>query len=95
MDTGKVFVRNMKKYRKRAGVSQEKLAELCGASHSYIRQLECGSKQPSFSFIDRLASALNTTPALLLYDETRNKEEIEAALLKDLVQNVHTAFSRL
>jgi transcriptional regulator with XRE-family HTH domain len=85
----------MKKYRKREGLSQEKLAELCGASHSYIRQLECGSKQPSFGFIDRLATALNTTPSLLLDEETRDKDEIEAALLKDLCQDIHTAFSRL
>jgi transcriptional regulator with XRE-family HTH domain len=104
MDLNKVFVQNMKKYRKLAGFSQEKLAELCGASHSFIRQIECGSKKPSFDFIGKLASALQIPVFLLFFDEKDErargfgfipKERIEADLIEKLTQSVHSAFSNL
>jgi transcriptional regulator with XRE-family HTH domain len=102
MDLSKVFVRNMKKYRKIAGISQEKLAELCNASHSYIRQIECGSRYPSFSFIGKLASALGIQASFLFSDESDEeknvvlqKEEIESELIENLAKSVHSAFSRL
>jgi transcriptional regulator with XRE-family HTH domain len=92
----------MKKHRKIAGLSQEKLARLCDASHSYIRQMECGSKFPSFSFLGTLASALNIPVADLFVDENdeknygaRRKEKVEAELVKDLAEAVHSALSRL
>jgi transcriptional regulator with XRE-family HTH domain len=92
----------MKKYRKIAGLSQKKLALLCDASHSYIRQIECGSKFPSFSFLGTLASALNIPVADLFIDESdektygaRQKEKVEAELVKDLAKSIHSAFSRL
>jgi transcriptional regulator with XRE-family HTH domain len=102
MDLGKAFVRNMKNHRKRAELSQEKLAELCNASHSYIRQIECGSRYPSFNFIGRLASALNIPVSLLFSDEddeknheTVQKENLESELIETIVQDVHSAFSKM
>jgi transcriptional regulator with XRE-family HTH domain len=104
MDLNKIFVRNMKKYRKLAGFSQEKLAELCGASHSFIRQIECGSKNPSFGFIGKLAAALQIPVFFLFFDEGDEralglgfipKEKIETELIEKLIQSVHFAFSKL
>jgi transcriptional regulator with XRE-family HTH domain len=102
MDLGKIFVRNMKKYRKIAGISQGKLAELCNASHSYIRQIECGSRYPSFGFIGKLASALNVQASHLFYDENdeknddvSQKRDIESNLIENIAQSVHSAFSRM
>jgi transcriptional regulator with XRE-family HTH domain len=102
MDLSKIFVRNMKYYRKSAGLSQEKLAALCDASHSYIRQIECGSRYPSFSFMGKLAAALHIPVAFLFIDkeEEQNyalsqKEKIKTELLEQLAQNVHSAFSKL
>ncbi|MDR2211323.1 MAG: helix-turn-helix domain-containing protein [Spirochaetaceae bacterium] len=101
MDLGKVFVHNMKKYRKLAGLSQEKLASLCGASHSFIRQLECGSKYPSFTFIGKLASALQIPASFLFFgtDDEKNqlkqKERIETELVEKIARTVHSALSRL
>jgi transcriptional regulator with XRE-family HTH domain len=102
MDLGKVFVRNMKKYRKQAGISQERLAELCNASHSFIRQIECGSRYPSFVFIWKLASALNVPASLLFFDENdemnyvaSKKGAAEAELVESLTQVVHSVFSKM
>jgi transcriptional regulator with XRE-family HTH domain len=102
MDLTKIFVHNMKTFRKKAGISQEALAGLCDASHSYIRQIECGSKFPSFGFIGKLATALGIPPSHLFYDENETekfeatlKEKIEAELIGSIVQNVHTAFTKL
>jgi transcriptional regulator with XRE-family HTH domain len=104
VDLSKVFIHNVKKYRKLAGLSQEKLAGLCGASHSFIRQIECGSKNPSFTFIGKLAAALQIPVSFLFFDEedkrtpgpgTMSKEKIEAELIEKLAQSVHSVFSRL
>jgi transcriptional regulator with XRE-family HTH domain len=70
MDLGRLFVLNLKKWRKNMGISQKVLAERCNAAHSYIRQLESGSGHPSFAFIEKLAGTLNIEPYQLFYDET-------------------------
>ncbi|GHU09389.1 hypothetical protein FACS1894151_07040 [Spirochaetia bacterium] len=73
MDVNGLFVRNMKKWRKNRGISQKKLAERCKAAHTYIRQIESGSRTPSFAFIVKLAEALDIEAYLLFYDETAEK----------------------
>lgn len=44
--------------RKKAGLSQEKLAELAGVHHTYIGQLERGEKNATLDSIYRVSSAL-------------------------------------
>ena len=70
MDLTQIFVLNLKKCRKNRGFSQKTLAERCNAAHSYIRQLESGTGHPSFSFIEKLADAMNIEPYRLFYNET-------------------------
>ena len=98
----KVFIKNLKKWRKISGISQEKLAELCNSAHSYIRQIECGSRYPSFSFIEKLANALNIAPYLLFYEEETEKSYLseiiqisEAELIEIISRDIHTAFEKL
>ena len=100
----KVFIRNLKRWRNAAGISQEKLAELCHSSHSYIRQIECGSRYPSFSFIEKLANALNVEPYLLFYDDKMDKinylekilaAETEKELLEVISNDIHKVFEKL
>ncbi|MDR0475933.1 MAG: helix-turn-helix domain-containing protein [Treponema sp.] len=52
----------MKKHRKQAKLTQEKLAELCGTDFRYIGQIETGRRCPSLEFIGKIASALNIAP---------------------------------
>jgi transcriptional regulator with XRE-family HTH domain len=73
-----VFMANMKNHRKQAGLTQEKLAELCNTDPCYIRQIEIGRRFPSITYIERIAAALNIAPYRLFYDETDTEEEFAA-----------------
>lgn len=47
------------------GISQERLALMCGLDRTYISGIERGMRNPSLKNILRLADALSTTPAEL------------------------------
>lgn len=42
--------KNIKKYRKKAGMTQAKLAEEIGVSHEFIRRIESKKGKKTFSF---------------------------------------------
>jgi transcriptional regulator with XRE-family HTH domain len=100
MDVNGLFVLNMKKWRKKRGISQKTLAERCEAAHTYIRQIESGSRTPSFAFIVKLAEALNIETYLLFYDEAAAKgkdpsqiehlEAIKADILAQVASGIDT-----
>ncbi len=50
---------NIKFYRKKLNLTQEKLAEILDAERSYITALESGNKSPSLYFLQELSEALN------------------------------------
>ena len=102
MEVNKTFIRNLKKWRKSAGISQHELAKLCQSAHSYIRQIECGSRLPSFAFIQKLANALDIAPYLLFYDDKMEKLDslgriaaIEAELLEAISRDINRSFDKL
>jgi transcriptional regulator with XRE-family HTH domain len=68
MSLQQIFMANMRAYRKKAGFTQEKLAELCDTDPCYIRQIELGRRFPSLKYIERMASALNIEPYVLFCD---------------------------
>jgi len=80
---------NMKNCRKQAGLTQEKLAELCNTDPCYIRQIENGKRFPSITYIERIAAALNIAPYRLFYDET-NAEDEGPALQVEQKQKIKT-----
>ena len=86
------------------GLSQEKLAEKCGTAHSYIRQLESGRGNPSFSFIGKIATALEIEPYQLFFNETiksgksahiKYMESVQKKLLESVSNEVQSAFDEL
>ena len=104
MDLARVFVLNLKKWRKASGLSQKRLAEKCGAAHSYIRQIENGVGTPSFAMLTKIAEALGIEPYLLLYDETsshgravheRYLESVKGKLLEAITDDIRSAFDDL
>ena len=83
-----VFAENMRKYRKKAKLTQEKLAEICGTDHRYIGQIETGVRCPSLEYVERIASALKIAPYLLFFDETEVKGEDFMSLKKEQKQKI-------
>ena len=61
------IARNIKKYRKLAGITQAVLAEKVGVSHEFIRRIESkkGIKSFSVDTIWKISLALNIDPGLL------------------------------
>ncbi len=66
-----VFVRfglRLREVREKAGISQEKLAEIAGLHRTYVSSVERGKRNISIENIERLAQALGTTMAQLMPD---------------------------
>ncbi len=92
------FVDNLKKYRKKRGLSQERLAELCNVSTGTIGNIECGIGKPSFDLLVTMANVLGIHPARLLHDDTasdRSKEQSEAehTLLMEFYTKIRNNFA--
>lgn len=69
MDIIKVFGSNIKKYRILKGISQEKLAELCGMHRTYISAIECFRRSISLENVQRLADTLDIETHKLFIEE--------------------------
>ncbi|WP_235600927.1 MULTISPECIES: helix-turn-helix domain-containing protein [unclassified Sphingobium] len=61
-----VLGKNVRKYRKLRGLTQEQLALDAEMERSYVSDLERGTRNPSVKAVGRLAEALNVEPHLLL-----------------------------
>ena len=66
MEPRDVFARNVRRERKRKGLSQERLAAACRLHRTEISLLERGAREPRLSTIVRVARALELPPAALL-----------------------------
>lgn len=64
----KCFGESIRKYRHRAGISQEKLAARAGLDRTYVGGAERGERNLSLVNIVQLADALGIEPARLLED---------------------------
>lgn len=69
MDIVKVFGTNLRKYRTKKGLSQEKFAELCGLHRTYISDIECFQRNVSLENVQKIADALEIESYLLLKRE--------------------------
>ena len=62
--------------RKRKGISQEKLGELCSVSTAHIGHIERGTRIPSVDILFRIATELNVTVDSLLLDSCKTYDSI-------------------
>lgn len=60
MNIIEIFSKNLKKYRLKKKLSQEKLAELCLFNRTYISSLERGIRTPSLKSIEIISKILET-----------------------------------
>ena len=100
-----LIISNLKHYRKEAGLSQAKLAELCDVSNGTIGNIECGVTKPSFDLLILMSRALNIQPDQLF--QMKDKQvEIEkqpvtltaiqvATLQNDLFHSIQDVLAKL
>ena len=60
------FAENLRRARRKAGLSQEAVAFAAGMHRTALSRLECRERAPEFRTLLRLARALDVTPASLL-----------------------------
>ena len=72
------FVNNLKFYRKKKGISQEKLSYAVGKSIAYINQIENKDTWPQPEMVDKIAVALDISSSELFTEESspQNKKAV-------------------
>lgn len=71
MDIRQRLALNLRRYRTAKGWSQERFAFEAGVHRTYVSDIERGSRNPSISILDRLATPLGVTASDLIA-ETAN-----------------------
>ena len=72
MTLKQIFIKNLKEFRKKEGLSQMKLADYCNISPGYIGEIESGRKFPSTEMIEKIAVILRTEPYLFFKNPKEN-----------------------
>jgi len=72
MELLKIIGNNIRYYRQKAGLSQERLAELCGLHRTYVGAVERGERNVSALNIAKIADALKTEPYILLLEKSND-----------------------
>lgn len=75
MDVKRTFGQNLKIYRKKAGLTQEKLSEILGITPKHLSVIENGINFVSAELIEKASSALNVSAASFFY----NNEELSGS----------------
>jgi transcriptional regulator with XRE-family HTH domain len=88
MTLQKIFIANLKKFRKKRGISQMTLADLCDTSGNYIGEIEMGRRIPSFEKIERIASALKIYAYQLLIEETQEEQKKKEQKARAFLENL-------
>ena len=79
-----LFGKNVKKYRKEAGLTQEHLSERLGISQKHLSIIETGTQFASASLIGRISKELNVSLEYLLTGEEQKSS------LSELTENEQT-----
>jgi transcriptional regulator with XRE-family HTH domain len=95
MTLRKVFIENMKEFRKLEGISQMTLAARCDSSHNYIAEIEAGRRFPSVEKIEQIAAALRVDPYLLFMRQASGfAEPAKQKTTKDYLRTMPRSIKR-
>jgi transcriptional regulator with XRE-family HTH domain len=73
---GEILAKNMKEYRRKRGLTQEKLAELVNVSTHHIGMIELARNFPTLDLVERIADALDIE-IYRLFMEPQSLNELE------------------
>lgn len=71
MDILNVFGTNLRKYRNKLCISQEKFAEMCGLHRTYISDIERFQRSIALENVQKIADALNIETYKLFIEENK------------------------
>jgi DNA-binding XRE family transcriptional regulator len=74
---GAIFAQNLKKSRRKCGLTQAQLAEKVEVSTHHIAMIELARHCPTFDLVERIANALNIEIYQLFVDSLSPREEME------------------
>ena len=74
MDVIAIFSKNVRKYRRNLGLSQEAFADAAGLHRTYISAIECGRRSIALDNVQKIANALNIETYLLFVEDENHKE---------------------
>ncbi len=69
MDILVIFGRNVRKYRQKRGLSQERFAEICGLHRTYISDIERFQRSIALTNVQKIAEALGVQAYELFVEE--------------------------
>ena len=84
-----ILARNLKEYRRKNSLTQEKLAEKAGISANYLSMVEISRKFPTPEMLDRLAQALNIQ-TFQLFNPSAAPDSAMLNLEQTIVENIET-----
>lgn len=76
-DLKSLLLFNIKYYRYKKGISQEKLAELSSLSSKYITDIERGLHCPTINKIEVISHSLDIEPYILFQNPKRDKSIVD------------------
>lgn len=82
-----IFIRNLKFYRKREHLSQEKLSYALDMSMNYINQLENKNSFPPPEIIEKIADILHVRPTEL-FSEGEAPQNLVASNREDFIETL-------
>ena len=90
-DIPQLFGKNVQKYRKEQGLTQEQLSEKLKISQKHLSIVETGTQFASASLIGRIARELNVSPAMLFGGSRNdiNYDEVNSivTMMQTIIQN--------
>jgi transcriptional regulator with XRE-family HTH domain len=92
----KLFITNLKGFRKVRNISLGKLAEICDMGQNYIEDIEVGKQFPPLDMIEKIAVALEIEPYRLFQNNDSTDIETLTPLQKqEIINMLHKAVSEI
>ena len=80
----KVFIENLRFWRKKRGISQLKLSELVNISPNYLNAVENGKNFPSPDVIQQISDVLDLMPYQLFLEHPLEEAASNSTVISDL-----------